>query len=236
MKQPVIGITLDYENNQKYSVLPYYALRENYVNAVVKQGGIPILLPFDLESVNKYLDIIDGLIVTGGHFDISPELYGDKTMHQNTSLKENRTKFEYKICSAAMERNIPILAICGGMQLINVILGGSLIQDIADYIEDAIPHEVRPYNKAAHDVKIVRNSKLYHLANNKSNVGVNSSHHQAILKLGDNLISSGTTQDGVIEAIEHKEYPFLIGVQWHPEYEISDLDRNLFSGLIAASM
>jgi len=235
MKPPLIGITLDYENDQKYSAFPYYALRENYITSTQRNGGTPILLPFELDAVDHYADLIDGLIITGGNFDISPNLYGDAEMHGETKLKENRTKFEWQICQKIIDQKKPLLGVCGGMQLLNVILGGDLIQHIPDEIENALEHETKPYDQPGHTINIKENSLLFKLSDNKKVVGVNSSHHQAAGKAGNDLIVSGTSSDGVVEAIEHKSYPFMLGVQWHPEYQISDLDKNIFREFIRAA-
>jgi len=235
MAKPIIGITLDYEDDQKYSAFPYYALRENYITSTRNHGGTPILLPFELSEAEAYAELIDGLIITGGNFDISPTLYGEGEMHSETKLKENRTKFEWKICQSIIAKKKPILGICGGMQLLNVILGGDLIQHIPDSIENALEHETKPYDQPGHTINIKEDSLLFKLAERKKVVGVNSSHHQAAGKVGKDIIVSGTSSDGVIEAIEHKDYPFMLGVQWHPEYQISDLDQNIFKEFINAS-
>ena len=236
MKKPIIGISLDYEADQKYSDFPYYALRANYINSVTKYGGTAILLPFDNDSIDNYINIIDSLILTGGNFDIAPELYGDQNTHKETKLKENRTLFETNILNAAIKKQIPILGICGGMQLINVILGGTLIQHIPDYMDKPLAHETKPYNKASHIININTNTKLAKLAKQNLQTKVNSSHHQAVAKLGKDLITSATASDGIIEAIEHIHYPYMIGVQWHPEYQLSQLDENLFEELIKNSI
>lgn len=232
MKRPIIGITLDYEDDKKYSAFPYYALRENYINAVIKHGGHPILLPFDIDSVSRYVDIIDGLILTGGNFDISPTLYGEESFHETTTLKESRTKFEWDITLQAIQKQLPILGICGGMQLLNVISGGNLIQHIPDAIDNHIGHEAKPYDATSHSISIKEDSKLYVLSDHKNSNRVNSSHHQAVGKVGNNMKISATASDGVIEAIESSDESYMIGVQWHPEYQLTNLDKNLFRDFI----
>lgn len=232
MNKPIIGITLDQQNDQKYSQFPYYALRENYVNSVINHGGHPILLPFVMDAISTYVDMIDGLIITGGNFDISPSLYGDDNLHKQTHLKENRTQFEWDITLLSIKKQIPILGICGGMQLINVITGGTLIQHIPDEILNPINHEVKPYDKTAHDITIKEHTKLYNLANHNITVQTNTSHHQSVKNTGKNIIISATSSDGVIEAIESDSYPYMVGVQWHPEYQLTNLDKNIFKDFI----
>ncbi len=232
--KPLIGITLDHETDQKYSEFPYYALRENYISSVKQAGGEAILLPHHPEMVDKFSSIIDGLIITGGNFDISPELYGVSETHAATSLKEQRTNFEWAITKQAAQQDLPILGICGGMQLLNVIFGGTLIQHIPDTIPNALEHEAKPYNQTAHAIEITANSLLADYNNGNLTAAVNSSHHQAAEQVPQDFIISATAPDGVIEAIEQPDYKFMVGVQWHPEYLITDLDKNIFSKFVAA--
>ena len=128
LNAPLIGITLDSEDasTESYSKFPWYALRKNYASVVVKVGGIPIILPHEPSLINGYLNMIDGLIVTGGNFDVDPSMYGDYINHETVKLKPKRTQFEMTITRNALERDMPILGICGGQQLLNVILGGTL--------------------------------------------------------------------------------------------------------------
>src|SRR5436190_471736 len=138
---PVIGITLDFETNAIYSKMPWYALRENYCSSVARFGALPIPLPHDAAHVGAYLDMLDGLVITGGAFDVSPELYGDTSKHETVTTKDRRTQFEFAITRGAIEKKIPILGICGGEQLLNVVLGGTLIQHIPESIKNALEHE-----------------------------------------------------------------------------------------------
>jgi putative glutamine amidotransferase len=232
----LIGLSLDHENDQKYSHAPYYALRDNYIDSLKSNNASPILLPFDNDSIENYLDIIDGIIVTGGNFDVSPSHYGDDVMHPETSLKTHRTDFEIAISKIAIKRNIPYLGICGGMQLLNIILGGDMIQHIPDSIENPLKHEVKPYDQGAHEITITAKCLLSKIYDNKSNTAnVNSSHHQAAGKQGKDCIISATSSDGVIEAIEYQKHPFCLGVQWHPEYQICQLDKNIFQSFCEAA-
>jgi putative glutamine amidotransferase len=141
MAQPVIGLTLDYEQPGGYSKLPWYALRENYCAAVARAGGLPILLPHEPEKVAAYLALLDGIVITGGAFDVDPALFGATTRHETVTTKDRRTAFELAITRAALAEDKPVLGICGGQQLLNVALGGTLVQHIPDEVADALAHE-----------------------------------------------------------------------------------------------
>ncbi|HEX3972839.1 MAG TPA: gamma-glutamyl-gamma-aminobutyrate hydrolase family protein, partial [Stellaceae bacterium] len=135
MAQPVIGLTLDSEPPGGYSKThPWYALRENYCSAVVAAGGLPILLPHEPEHATDYLGLIHGLIVTGGAFDIDPALFGAASKHSTVITKDRRTAFEFAITKGALGADKPVFGICGGQQLLNVVLGGTLIQHIPDEV------------------------------------------------------------------------------------------------------
>lgn len=231
---PKIGITLDYEEAQTYSKKPWYALRENYCTAVSNLGALALPLPHDVEKVNEYLDLIDGLVITGGAFDVSPELYGQSEKHDTVITKDNRTKFEFAITRGAIERNIPILGICGGEQLLNVVLGGTLIQHIPDSIKNPLEHEQKnPRDEAGHSIKITAGSLLGKIVG-KSEMAVNTAHHQAVDIVAPNMLVNAVTSDGVIEGIELPSHPFCLGVQWHPEYHVDAADSKIFEAFIAA--
>ena len=136
-----------------YSKYPWYALRQNYSGAVAGAGGLPLSLPHLPELAGEYLDQIDGLVVTGGAFDVDPALYGDASRHATVTLKENRTATELALVQGALARNMPVLGICGGQQLLAVALGGSLIQHIPDAVADALAHEQpNPRDEPGHAV------------------------------------------------------------------------------------
>ena len=232
MKKPIIGITLDSEKPGSYSKFDWYAIRKNYLATVEKLGGIAFPLSHNIKNIDSYVKIINGLIITGGNFSISPKLYGEKTTKFSKNLKKLRTEFEYKICKKSLKKNIPILGICGGEQLLNVYFGGTLIQHIKTFVPKAINHEqTTPRNKSSHLVKINKKSKLYKIIK-KDYIKVNSAHYQAVDKIGKNISISGKSNDGIIESIENNKYKWCIGVQWHPEFLITKFDKLLIKNFI----
>ena len=235
MKRPAIGITLDSEPSGGYSKLPWYALRENYVASVRRAGGLPILLPHEPEQTEDYLDRIDGLVVTGGAFDIDPSLFGAANRHPTVTTKDRRTQFEWAVTKAAIQRSMPVLAICGGLQLLNVVLGGTLIQHIPDEVENPLAHEQpNPRTEPGHKVRLARGTMLHEICGVEE-LAVNSAHHQAAKTVGAGVVINATSEDGVIEGIEDPRLGFCLGVQWHPEYSISVGDDRIFDAFVAAA-
>ncbi len=237
MKKIIVGISLDWEDSKSYShYCPWYALRDNYAQVITKCGATPIMLPYDINSVNEYISLIDALIIPGGDYDLSPTHYNDETKQGTRTLKENRVNFEVALINEAIKKKIPILGICAGMQLMAVkIGGGKLIQDILTAGYTTINHEQKAYNihpsKPSHSIIVDESSYLYKIIG-KNKIEVNSTHHQAVKEIGDNFMVSAKAPDGIIEAIEHTNYPFMIGVEWHPEYEVSPEDIKIFKELI----
>lgn len=231
---PVIGITLDSEAPGGYSKMPWYALRENYCESVSRFGAVPLPLPHEVALVEHYLDMMDGLVITGGAFDVSPELYGEAGKHETVITKDKRTQFEFAITRGAVERNIPVLGICGGQQLLNVVLGGTLIQHIPDSVKNALEHEQKnPRTEPGHDVTITPDTLLYRVVGAEKAV-VNSAHHQAVAKVAKGCIVNAVAPDGVIEGIEYPANRFCLGVQWHPEYFVSGADENIMKAFVEA--
>ncbi len=232
--RPVIGVTLDSEQPGGYSKLPWYALRQNYFAAVAAAGGLPIALPHHPELADAYLDEIDGLLVTGGAFDVDPSLYNGGATHPSVTLKAGRTEFELAVTRGALARDMPVLGICGGEQLLAVALGGTLIQHIPDSIPDALAHEQpNPRTEPGHEVTIAAGSLLARITG-RQRMAVNSAHHQAVERPGDGAIVNATAPDGVIEGIEHPGHRFVLGVQWHPEYAVDPADPLIFVAFLQA--
>ena len=233
-RRPVIGITLDSEEPGGYSKMPWYAVRKNYAEAVVKAGGVPVMLPHEPEQVPEYLEMIDGLIITGGAFDVDPVLFGAAERHPTVVLKARRTEFELAILSGVLQKDLPILGICGGQQLLNVVLGGTLIQHIPDEVAQSLAHEQpNPRTEPGHEVKILAGTKLAEILG-AAHIPVNSAHHQAVKAVAPGIVINALAADGVIEGIEDPRRRFCIGVQWHPEYDISPADAVLFKAFVGA--
>ena len=235
LNKPLIGITADTEAAGGYSKFPWYALRHNYASAVAKAGGVPLILPHETDLAGELLSSVDALVVTGGNFDVDPSLYGDDGTHDTVTLKEDRTQFEIAVTRAALERDMPVLGICGGQQLLAVVLGGTLIQHIPDEVAGALEHEQsNPRDEAGHKVAIEPGTQLHDIVGTQE-MNVNSAHHQAVKEISGSMVVNARSRDGVIEGIEAPRQRFCIGVQWHPEFEIDAGDIRIFAAFVDAA-
>ncbi len=234
MKCPIIGITLDDgPSNLGYSNFAWYAIRKNYSDSIYKAGGIPFFISSESRLIKNYLEVIHGLMITGGDFDIDPKLYGEKINSSKISLKKERTNFEFEITKYAIDKNLPLLGICGGQQLLNIVLGGTLVQHIPDFIETNIDHEqTNPRNEGSHLVKINKGTKLNKIVKD-TKMFVNSAHHQAVKELGKKLIVNAQSCDNIIEGFESVDLDFYLGIQWHPEFLIDQGDLKIFESFVS---
>jgi putative glutamine amidotransferase len=229
-RRPVIGLTLDAEPPGGYSRWPWYALRANYASAIEAAGGLPLALPHLAALAEEMLARLDGLIVTGGAFDVDPAIYGEAAAHPSVTLKSARTEAEMALLAGALAADKPVLGICGGEQLLAVMLGGTLVQHIPDEIPNALPHEG---HEPGHPITLVADTRLAR-ATGAGTMHVNSSHHQAVRTPGREAIVNAYAPDGVIEGIEAPGRRFCLGVQWHPEFLTDPGDGRLLAAFVAA--
>jgi putative glutamine amidotransferase len=233
--RPLIGVTLDREEPGGYSRYPWYALRTNYMETVAACGGLPVALPHDAALASAYLDRLDALVVTGGAFDVDPLLYGEGERHAAVTLKEGRTAAELALLRGALARDMPVLGICGGEQLLAVALGGSLHQHVPDAVPGALAHEQpNPRHEPGHTVRVEPGTLLARIVGSAT-MRVNSAHHQAVRDPGRRATVNARAEDGVVEGVEDGRYSFCLGVQWHPEFLLDPGDRRIFQALVAAA-
>jgi putative glutamine amidotransferase len=235
MTLPLIGVTLDAEQPGGWSRFPWYALRANYTDAITVSGGLAVALPHDPSMTDAILDRLDGLVVTGGAFDVDPALYGAAEVHATVTLKQRRTAAELALVRGALARDMPVLGICGGQQLLAVALGGTLIQHIPDSIPGALEHEQpNPRDQPSHKVSVTPGTILAQIVGSTV-MEVNSAHHQAVALPGPHAVVNAVAPDGVVEGVEDKRHRFCLGVQWHPEFMIDPGDSKIFAAFIAAA-
>jgi putative glutamine amidotransferase len=242
---PLIGITptpnLD---TLAHGIFLRYTLSSRYVAAVEAAGGVPLVLPVALDQVDPFLDIVDGLLLSGGG-DLEPWRFGETVIHPATyGLAPDRDAFELGLVDSTLAAGLPILGICRGIQVLNVALGGTLHQhlDGANGNGSSINHRQHELGRAAHEVghqvMVTEDWPLRDpLAPPTSTLGVNSFHHQAIARLGSNLTAVAHAPDGTIEGVVGTGQSFVLGVQWHPELMFDHDPAHLapFQALVAAA-
>ena len=219
--RPLIGITTrNFTNNE--GITPIVGCRQAYVDSILAAGGLPCLLPVsdDLLHAKELLELCSGILLTGGE-DVEPALYNATPHEKLETVDIRRDSFELCAIRAAQERNLPILGICRGAQILNVALGGTLYQDIESEVDDALAHPSGGYlasrvSAETHPVSIEEHT-LLHAIFGKDSMMTNSLHHQSVKELGRGLRVSARTSDGIIEAIERETLPFCLAVQFHPE-------------------
>jgi putative glutamine amidotransferase len=225
----VIGITADVESrvNSRGAREERYFLKKALADAVGLVGGLSSILPFVRVPGEAVAVVggIDGLLISGGDFDVDPLFYGEKRSEKCGPSNPARTQSEFLLLAAALKANLPVLGVCGGAQLMNVFYGGTLHQDIPSEISGAQAHSQKePHDKTSHEVAITRGSLLWKITG-AARLRVNSTHHQCVKELGRGLRASAASSDGLVEAVEGKS-GFMLGVQWHPEFLVKN-ERHL---------
>lgn len=206
-----------------------------YMNAVKAHGGIPFLFPFlsDGDDIAALAEKCDGFLFSGG-VDIEPSLFGESKLNDTVELCEWRDTLEFQLMNCALAQDKPIFAICRGIQVLNVVLGGTLYQDLPAQMPDLkiLHRQTCPYPDDGHYVTVEKGSLLYELYGRKDRVFVNTYHHQAIKDLAPALIAAAHSDDGIIEAVYMSGKPYVFGVQWHPEKLFDEGCSKLFDFFI----
>ena len=240
---PLIGITPALSTDTlPHGTFERHVLNRAYVDAVVAAGGFPLLLPAQDEAhAEVLLDAVDGLLLSGGG-DVEPSRYGATTVHPATyGVHPLRDAWELALLAGAYARDLPILAICRGIQVVNVGLGGTLVQDVEDQWPGAIQHRQvergLAVDEVGHEVAVVPGT-LAEEVFGVARLGVNSYHHQAVRDVAPGLVAAATAPDGVIEAVAAPGKAFVLGVQWHPElmFERHPAHLKPFAGLVEAAL
>ncbi|MDP6393834.1 MAG: gamma-glutamyl-gamma-aminobutyrate hydrolase family protein [Desulfobacterales bacterium] len=242
MMRPLIGITCSrvvggtWSQNSPGRFMDYAF--DEYSSVVHHCGGAPILIPTaqNHESLQSICERLNGVILTGGP-DIDPHFYGEEPLSGLGEIDEAIDLTELAVVKIALKKDLPILGICRGLQVLNVSEGGTLYQDIPSQVKESINHlQKKDKSVNAHYVRIDENTGL-HLIFKRKKIQVNSRHHQAIKDLASSLIVTAWAQDGLIEAVENPSRTFVIGVQWHPEgtWKKDAFSKKLFHSLIRAS-
>ncbi|MCB0047103.1 MAG: gamma-glutamyl-gamma-aminobutyrate hydrolase family protein [Caldilineaceae bacterium] len=233
VKRPLIGVPTGREKSQRFFGLPLYIMNQAYLRAIEQMGALPLMIPLQMSAatLRGIFERLDGVLLPGGE-DIDPAHYGEARDPMLGPTDRERDRTEMLLTRWALENGMPILGICRGAQMINVVCGGSLYQDLTTQREDLDKHDYLPPKyerfRISHQVNVAEGSLL--AAALGSTHEVNSMHHQGVKELGNGLRGVATSEDGLIEAVEMPDLPFALGVQWHPE-ELTRTDA-LHAGLI----
>jgi len=224
--RPVIGITA-YAEEARWGVweAPAALIPLAYVSAVERAGGRPLLVPPSDDGIEETLAVLDGLLFSGGS-DLDPETYGAEAHPETNGVRAERDQAELALLEAALARDMPVLAVCRGSQVLNVALGGDLVQHLPEIVGHE-RHKHTPGVFADHDVEVLPGTKLQALVGDHA--PVKSHHHQGYGRLGAGLREAARAEDGTVEAIEDPERRFALGVLWHPE---AGEDAALFEALV----
>ncbi len=224
--KPLIGIT-SYAQDARWGVwhMPAVLIPLDYVDAVERAGGRALVIPPTEDGVDETLAVLDGVVFSGGA-DVDPSKYGADPHPETDTPQTRRDAGEMALLEAALERDMPVLAICRGFQLLNVARGGDLVQHLPEEVGHD-DHKQVPGEFAVHPVEVKGGTRLASIVGERSDV--TSHHHQALGKVGEGLVETAWAADGTLEAVEDPSLRFAVGVQWHPE---AGEDAALFEALV----
>jgi len=232
MTKPLIGIGSDVQSSPGKRDRAF--VFTTYVDSLRRAGAIPVLIPPQPENAREIVDQLDGVLLAGGD-DCDPAIYGEERHPTVEPMDPRRQSNDLSLAKMARERGIPTLGICLGLQMMNVAAGGSLVQDIDSHMETDIQHVSEPENRVRHDIVVEKGTKLASILGSRE-LNVNSSHHQAINKVPDDLKITAHAPDGIVEGLEDPRHPFYVGVQWHPEdMKGEDSASSLFGAFVEAA-
>ncbi len=237
MTVPFIGVVADRKaaSSGAWVDIPTDGIPHGYISAIHEAGGAPLMFPsvdVHVDEPERLIELVDGLFLPGGR-DLDAELYASVAHPSNDPPLRVRDELEIALAQLARERGIPILGACRGMQVINVALGGTLVQHLGDHF-DLTPHRVKYGTHTSHSVSIEPGTLLATITHDDE-FDIASHHHQGVDHLGDGLVVSASAPDGVIEAIEATEGAFCLGVQWHPEERLDPEGITIIRAFIDAA-
>jgi len=234
---PLVGVTPDIEwAGAGVPPRAFYQLDSTNFDALREAGAAAVMLPHDAAFIGRYLEVVDALLVSGGGWQFPhADLVGEGADGADTPHKLRRLAFERALIEAALARDLPLLCVCGGFQVLNAVLGGKLIVSLAESRPGPIEHrQPQSYAEGTHVVRAVPGSLLARWIGTEDAL-VNSKHRQGVIDVGSGARVAATAPDGLVEAIEVQDRRFAVGVQWHPEFHVCSADESLFRAFVSAA-
>lgn len=230
--KPIIGIMLNTGDEGGYSIYPWYALRQNYSEVIAQSGGIPVFIGHDSACIQDYLDILDGILLTGGNFGTPDEVFTTGLTGPIDPTRFPRSYMEFELVQQAYARDIPLLGICAGMQNMNAAMGGTLYQSLKESLGTPIEHKNEIRDTAHHRIEISPKTRLWTITQVTS-LDVNSNHQAGIKQVASVFVVNARAPDGVIEGFEAPQKRFCMGVMWHPEFLLTPQEGAIWKTFVA---
>jgi putative glutamine amidotransferase len=234
--QPLIGITLDWQEKGTFSSRPHYALRERFFRAIRVAGGLPVGIPYEKSLIPDYIARLDGLLTPGGNF-ASPLDWYVPSEEPIAYAASPRLEFDLEIIQAMLSEGKPVLGICAGMQLLGGLLGCRMTRNVHSYYNTKIDYlNEKPAEEYAYEVSIKPKTLLHSIVGTESML-VNTAHREAVVEVPDSVIINSLSPEGVIQGIEAPSYAFALGLQWHPEFFLEEANphRKIFDAFVHAA-